>query len=211
MISVSATALAGVRFAGFHTTALPKASAGAIFQAGVATGKFHGLTMATTPTGSRRTSISIPGRTLSARSPCRAQRLGREVGEELARAVDLAAALGQRLALLARQQTSDLVGARHQLSADRHQHVVPLLHARGPPQRLGPPGRAERRIEMRCVRLRVVPDQVESVGRITVLDPGGAVAPLTVDVDAGLFGHDRPPFSSGASRRAEMLQSFWKI
>ena len=69
MISVSATALAGVRFAGFHTTALPKASAGAIFQAGVATGKFHGLMMATTPTGSRRTSISIPGRTLSARSP----------------------------------------------------------------------------------------------------------------------------------------------
>ncbi len=71
MMSVSAQAEAGVRFAGFQTTALPKASAGAIFQAGVATGKFHGLMIATTPTGSRRTSISMPGRTLSARSPCR--------------------------------------------------------------------------------------------------------------------------------------------
>ena len=64
MISVRATALAGVRFAGFQTTALPKASAGAIFHEGVATGKFHGLMMATTPTGSRRTSISMPERTL---------------------------------------------------------------------------------------------------------------------------------------------------
>ena len=37
MMSVSATAEAGVRVAGFQTTALPKARAGAIFQAGVAT------------------------------------------------------------------------------------------------------------------------------------------------------------------------------
>jgi len=42
IISVNATALAGVRFAGFHITALPKASAGAIFQLAVAVGKFHG-------------------------------------------------------------------------------------------------------------------------------------------------------------------------
>jgi hypothetical protein len=72
MISARAQALAGVAFAGFQTTALPKASAGAIFQAAVAMGKFQGEMTATTPMGSRRTSISMPGRTESAVSPiCR--------------------------------------------------------------------------------------------------------------------------------------------
>ena len=69
MISVSDQALAGTALAGLNTTALPKASAGAIFQAAVAMGKFHGVMMATTPTGSRRVSISTPGRTESAVSP----------------------------------------------------------------------------------------------------------------------------------------------
>ncbi|MNT15379.1 hypothetical protein D3C72_1504300 [compost metagenome] len=72
MISVRAQALAGTALAGLNTTALPKARAGAIFQAAVAIGKFHGVMMATTPTGSRRISISTPGRTESAVSPiCR--------------------------------------------------------------------------------------------------------------------------------------------
>ena len=35
--------MAGVGLAGFKTTELPKASAGAIFQAGMAMGKFHGV------------------------------------------------------------------------------------------------------------------------------------------------------------------------
>ena len=69
MISTKATAEAGVTFAGFHTTAFPKASAGAIFQDAVAAGKFHGEITATTPTASRRTSISNPSRTESAVSP----------------------------------------------------------------------------------------------------------------------------------------------
>ncbi len=60
---------AGTSSAGLKTTQLPKASAGAIFQAGMASGKFHGVTAATTPTGSRVTSISMPGRTESSRSP----------------------------------------------------------------------------------------------------------------------------------------------
>ena len=69
MISVSAQALAGTRLAGLNTTALPKARAGAIFQAAVAMGKFHGVMMPTTPTGSRCTSMSIPARTEAAVSP----------------------------------------------------------------------------------------------------------------------------------------------
>src|SRR5215472_3162043 len=40
--------------AGLRTTVLPNASAGAAFQSGIATGKFHGVMSATTPRGRRR-------------------------------------------------------------------------------------------------------------------------------------------------------------
>ena len=46
-------AQSGVRVAGLNTTAFPATSAGAIFHAGMATGKFHGVMQATTPSGSR--------------------------------------------------------------------------------------------------------------------------------------------------------------
>src|ERR1051325_9487793 len=44
-------AVAGVMVAGLKTTVLPATKAGAIFQTGIATGKFHGVTQATTPGG----------------------------------------------------------------------------------------------------------------------------------------------------------------
>lgn len=44
----------GTSSAGFHTAALPYASAGASFQAGMAIGKFQGVIAAATTTGSRR-------------------------------------------------------------------------------------------------------------------------------------------------------------
>ena len=37
--------------AGFSTTVLPAASAGAIFQASISSGKFHGMICPQTPTG----------------------------------------------------------------------------------------------------------------------------------------------------------------
>src|SRR5665213_3337079 len=40
--------------AGFSTTVLPNARAGAAFHRGIASGKFHGVIIATTPSGSRR-------------------------------------------------------------------------------------------------------------------------------------------------------------
>src|SRR3977135_2980446 len=49
--STMRTAVAGVSVAGLKTTVLPATSAGAIFQTGIATGKFHGVTQATTPNG----------------------------------------------------------------------------------------------------------------------------------------------------------------
>ncbi len=41
--------LSGVVSAGLITTVLPAASAGAIFQASMSSGKFHGITWAATP------------------------------------------------------------------------------------------------------------------------------------------------------------------
>ena len=51
--SVSFTAHSGVLDAGLKMMALPQISAGAIFQAGMAMGKFHGVMMPTTPRGRR--------------------------------------------------------------------------------------------------------------------------------------------------------------
>ena len=71
MISASAQAQPGTMSAGLRTTQLPKASAGATFQAGMAMGKFHGVISPTTPTGSRVTSTPTPGRTEGRTSPAR--------------------------------------------------------------------------------------------------------------------------------------------
>ena len=62
MIEASACAIAGVTLAGFMTTQLPNASAGADFHAGIAIGKFHGVIRPKTPTASRRVETSMPGR-----------------------------------------------------------------------------------------------------------------------------------------------------
>ncbi len=52
-ISAKRSAVSGVSSAGFSTTVLPAASAGASFQEAIASGKFHGVIRPTTPSGSR--------------------------------------------------------------------------------------------------------------------------------------------------------------
>ena len=47
----SSSAVSGVVSAGFSTTVLPVASAGASFQAAISSGKFHGMIWPATPTG----------------------------------------------------------------------------------------------------------------------------------------------------------------
>jgi len=68
-ISAIAHAQAGTSSAGLKTTQLPYASAGAIFQAGIASGKFHGVINPTTPIGSRNNSTLMFGRTDASVSP----------------------------------------------------------------------------------------------------------------------------------------------
>ena len=50
-ISTMSAAVSGVSDAGLNTTVLPETSAGAIFQIGIAIGKFQGVMIATGPTG----------------------------------------------------------------------------------------------------------------------------------------------------------------
>jgi len=57
----SASAVKGVSSEGLITTAHPAASAGAILQVIIAAGKFHGVMMAQTPTGSFKVTIRLSG------------------------------------------------------------------------------------------------------------------------------------------------------
>ena len=83
------------------TTVLPKASAGALFHAGIAIGKFHGVISPKTPSGSRYVSTATPGRVESTVTPCRRKRFSREELEDARSAHDLAFAFGKGLAFLA--------------------------------------------------------------------------------------------------------------
>ena len=56
----SSSALSGVSSAGFKTTVLAAASAGATFQEAITSGKFHGTIMPTTPSGSRNVMFTPP-------------------------------------------------------------------------------------------------------------------------------------------------------
>ena len=60
--SARARAENGVSCEGCATTVQPAASAAAAFRVSIAEGKFHGVTSAATPTGSRQTSTSASGR-----------------------------------------------------------------------------------------------------------------------------------------------------
>ena len=57
--SISTRIDMGVCSAGFSTTQLPAASAGASFQVAISSGKFHGMIWPTTPSGSRKWNATV--------------------------------------------------------------------------------------------------------------------------------------------------------
>ena len=65
----SASEVSGVSSAGLATTVQPAASAGAILRAIMAAGKFHGVMVATTPTGSFSANMRRPGTGAGITSP----------------------------------------------------------------------------------------------------------------------------------------------
>ena len=68
-ISNSRTAVSGVSSAGLTTTVLPQTRAGKSFQAGMSIGRFQGVTIPTTPTGSRIVIANRLGRPDGTTSP----------------------------------------------------------------------------------------------------------------------------------------------
>src|SRR5439155_26310186 len=68
-VSPSSVAMWDDASAGLSTTVLPNARAGAAFQSGIASGKFHGVMSATTPTGSRSVNWSAPATCAGITSP----------------------------------------------------------------------------------------------------------------------------------------------
>ena len=67
--SARCQAVSGVSSAGLKTTVLPKARAGATFQVGMATGKFHGVMRATGPSGTRSAKRKVLGEAEGYTSP----------------------------------------------------------------------------------------------------------------------------------------------
>ena len=110
--STSRTAQSGARSDGFSTTALPAISAGAVFQVGMAIGKFHGVIRPTTPSGRRRVWINTRSRSDGNVLAAQPRAFAADVAQDVDRAPDFAARFGQRLALLARHLARDLVGPR---------------------------------------------------------------------------------------------------
>jgi hypothetical protein len=97
----------------------------------MAMGKFHGVMMPTTPTGSRvMVHVDAGADARAATSPASRRRLAGEEVEDLRGADRLADALGERLALLAGELAADLLLAGEDLVAGRLlEDVVALLDA----------------------------------------------------------------------------------
>ena len=115
------------------TTGHPAASAGAHLRVIIAAGKFHGVIEATTPIGCFSTRIRFPGLRMIDDVAVDALRLFGEPLDERRRVGDLAARLGQRLALLARHQHREVVLIRHQQLEPPAQQPGAVLRRAGAP------------------------------------------------------------------------------
>ncbi len=91
---------------------LPNASAGAAFHSGIATGKFHGVMSATTPSGRRERELQRAGGLRRNDLADRAHRFAGVVAEDRHAPADLASRLADRLSHFARDELRQLVGTR---------------------------------------------------------------------------------------------------
>ncbi|MNM93687.1 hypothetical protein D3C81_1060680 [compost metagenome] len=110
------------------------------------------------------------------------QHFGRVVVEELRGAIDLADALGQRLAFFPGEQFAEFFLARHQLVADGHQYLLALFQATGGPLRLGFAGGGDGTQCLFCAGLMVMANEVLNIRRAVVGDDALAFAPVAADV-----------------------------
>ena len=147
----------------------------------MAIGKFHGVMMPTTPTGSRVTSTSTPGRVEAIFSPASRSTSPAKKSKIWPARATSPIALGQRLALFARQQPAELVLARHDLVGDLRQNVVALLDAGPRPCRERGTGRADGVLGLLPRSARIAADDVAGIGRIDIVGGLLAIDPASGD------------------------------
>ena len=174
-ISANSSAVRGVVSAGLSTTVLPAARAGAIFQASIRNGKFHGITW---PGDAQRLRVRSEAGVLQLVGPA-------GVVEEVRRRrrdVDVARLL-DRLAVVDRLQHGDLAGPLLDDPRDPEEVLAALgtAHLRPHPvcRRAGRPSRPGRRRPRRPRRPRRAPPRCS--GEIVLNDFPDAVDELAVD------------------------------
>ena len=136
MISDNAQAQPGVDLRGLEHDGVSVGRAGAIFQDGIAIGKFQGVMSATTPIGSRVTSTVTPGRTEGINSPAvRSASPAKNLKIWPARPTRRAPRAV--FALFTRQQIAKFGLTRQDFRADAIEGVGALLNRRGRPRGKG--------------------------------------------------------------------------
>ena len=111
----------------------------------------------------------------------KAQRLAGEELEDLAGAARLADAVGERLALLAREQLAELLPALEDLVADGVEKIEALLRRAPGPGRKRRLGRGDRLLGKRPIGARVDAHDVAQIGRIEIVLGLGALDPRPAD------------------------------
>ena len=172
----------GVWLAGLNSTVLPKASAGATFQAGIAMGKFQGVMTATTPTGMRWVNSRVPGVAGRIDLAGRLARLAREVAQDGGRPARLADALADGLALFPGTGPGRWPRRAPDSRAAARNRISPRAGA-GVAAQAGSAARAAAAAAGRCSGRgrRDVRDDVAGVGRVPVLAPGRLGDPFVAD------------------------------
>ena len=160
----SARRAAGVSVAGLKTTVLPQTSAGAIFQDGIAIGKFHGVITPTTPIGIRTRHLELVAELGRRRLAEEAPALAGHVVAHVDRFLDVAAGLGLHLAHLVRHQVGELVLVLDEELREAEEDLAALRRGDEPPVLVCRLRRLDRAIDVVGAERGNVADQL-AVGR----------------------------------------------
>ena len=156
----SARRAAACRVAGLKTTVLPQTSAGAIFQLGIAIGKFHGVIAPTTPTGIADAHLELVRHLRRRRLAEDAAALAGHVVRHVDRFLDVAAGLGAHLAHLPDHELGQLVLAVDEPLRDAEEDLGALRRRHEPPALVGRLRGLDGAVDVLDGRLRERPDRL---------------------------------------------------
>ncbi len=172
-------ALSGAAEAGFTTTVLPQISAGAIFHAGIALGKFHGVTSPTTPIGLRMANMWTRSRSEGTSMPGIREPSPREVAEDVDGAADFALGFGKRLAFLAGHVRAELIELLLENVGGLEQDVSARGRGHGTTMPGSAAAAASAASSISCARaFGEQADHFVRVGRIAIFEGLGRIRPI---------------------------------